>query len=366
MTTIGVPREVKNRESRVGLTPDAVGILVADGHRVLVERGAGIGSDFADTEYASMGAEIVDVDSVFDGADLVVKVKEPQPAEVARLKPSQMIFTFLHLAGEPDLAAALLQRGVTAIAYETVTTPDGRLPLLAPMSAIAGRLAAQIAAHLMESPSGGRGKLMGGIPGVERTSVTIIGAGVVGTNAAYAAVGLGADVTVLDIQPAALERIEAATGGRVRTLVSGPRVLDRCLSTADVVVGAASIPGARAPVILRRSHLELLPTGAIFVDLAIDQGGSAETSRVTSHDAPTYVDGGTVHYCVPNVPALVPRTATIALANATLAYVRMVAGRGIVALMEGGPVASGLNLFQGEVMNATVAEALRTPVDGHN
>jgi alanine dehydrogenase len=223
------------------------------------------------------------------------------------------------------LTRRLLETEVTAFAYETVSTPDGRLPLLAPMSAIAGRLSAQIAAHLLESPGGGRGKLMGGISGVERCSVTVIGAGVAGTNAALAASGLGADVTVLDVQVAPLERIEERGEGRIRTLVSGRQSLAECLAHSDVVVGAALVPGARAPIVLRREHLELMPPSAVFIDLAIDQGGSAETSRVTSHDDPTFVESGVVHYCVANVPALVPRTATLALVNSTLPFVRRIA-----------------------------------------
>lgn len=358
MTIVGVPKEIKNRELRVGLTPDAAGVLVRDGHRVLVEQTAGVGSGFADEDYAAMGAEITDVTTVFEEADLIVKVKEPQEVELLRFRSSQILFTYLHLAGDPALAKKLLDTGITAVAYETVIGPDGRLPLLAPMSAVAGRLATQIAAHLLESPAGGRGKLMGGIAGVERAVVTVIGAGVVGVNAALAAVGLGADVTVLDIRSEPLERLDERSTGRLTTLVSGPRTLEGCLRKSDVVIGAALVPGARAPIVLERHHLQFLPDGAIFIDLAIDQGGSAETSRVTSHDAPTYVEGGVLHYCVPNVPALVPRTSTQALVNATLPHVRRIAARGVSAVTDEGPLAGGLNLHQGNVVNAIVAKAL--------
>lgn len=358
MTVVGVPKEIKNREMRVGLTPDAAGLLVRDGHHVLIEQGAGAGSGFADQDYLTTGAQIVDVSVVFERADLIVKVKEPQEVELPRFRSSQILFTYLHLAGDPPLAKKLLDTGITAVAYETVMAPDGRLPLLAPMSAVAGRLATQVAAHFMESPTGGRGKLMGGIAGVERAMVTVIGAGVAGVNAALAAVGLGADVTVLDVRAEPLERLEERAGGRLRTLVSGPQVLEECLRRSDVVIGAALVPGERAPIVLERRHLKCLPEGAVFVDLAIDQGGSAETSRVTSHDAPTYVEDGVVHYCVPNVPALVPRTSTLALVNATLPHVRTIAAKGETAVVGEGPLGGGLNLRQGKVVNATVAKAL--------
>lgn len=362
MTVIGVPREIKNREMRVGLTPDAAATLVRDGHHVLVEEHAGAGSGFTDDDYLAAGAEVTDVLTVFDAADLIVKVKEPQDVEIPRFRPAQILFTYLHLAGEPPLAKKLLDTGVTGIAYETVTGADGRLPLLAPMSAVAGRLATQIAAHFMESPAGGRGKLMGGIAGVERAAVTVVGAGVAGVNAALAAVGLGADVTVLDVRPEPLERLDERAGGRLTTLTSGPQTLERCLRRSDVVIGAALVPGERAPIVLRRGHLELLPEGAVFVDLAIDQGGSAETSRVTSHDAPTYVEDRVVHYCVPNVPALVPRTSTMALVNVTLPYIRKIAAGGIQAVLDDRALVDGLNIHQGEIVNPIIARALTVPV----
>lgn len=358
MTVVGVPKEIKNREMRVGLTPDAAGLLVRDGHQVLVEQAAGTGSGFTDADYTAAGATITDVDTVFERAELIVKVKEPQEVELPRLRSSQILFTYLHLAGDPLLAKKLLDTEITAVAYETVTGQDGRLPLLAPMSAVAGRLATQIAAHFLESPMGGRGKLMGGIAGVERAVVTVIGAGVAGVNAALAAVGLGADVTVLDVRAEPLERLEERAGGRLRTLVSGPQVLEACLRRSDVVIGAALVPGERAPIVMERRHLSCLPEGAVFIDLAIDQGGCAETSRVTSHDAPTYVEDRVLHYCVPNVPALVPRTSTLALVNATLPYVRTIAAQGETAMAGQGALGDGLNLRQGKVMNATVAKAL--------
>jgi alanine dehydrogenase len=360
---IGVPREIKNGESRVGLTPDATSILVSDGHVVLIERGAGAASGYGDEEYRRAGAHVADAETVFGSADLVVKVKEPQATEVACLGSSQMLFTYLHLAGNAALARQLLDRGVTAVGYETVATPDGRLPLLAPMSAIAGRLAAQIAARLLEAPGGGRGKLMGGIPGVAPSHVTIVGAGVAGTNAADAAAGLGARVRVLDVRVEPLERADGRLHGRVETLVSGPQVFERCLAETDVLICAALVPGARAPVVVERPHLGRMPAGAALIDLAIDQGGSAETSRPTTHDEPTYIESGVVHYCVPNVPALVPRTATLALVNATLPYIRVMAAKGLSALLEGGPLAGGLNLFKGRVMNPGVAAALGIPAE---
>ena len=362
---IGVPKEIKNHEYRVGLTPDATTRLTRAGHRVLVETGAGVGAGFDDAEYTAAGAEIVaDADSVFSAAEMIVKVKEPQLEECARLSPGQILFTYLHLAADPEQARALMRSGATAIAYETVTDAQGTLPLLKPMSCIAGRMATQVGAHYLEMPTG-RGMLLGGVPGVAPGRVVVVGAGVAGTNALEMAVGLQADVTVLDIDLARLEELSTRFGNRIRTLYSTPEVIAREVRTADLVIGSVLIPGASAPRLVTRDMVRSMRPGSVLVDIAIDQGGCFETSRPTSHADPVYVDGGVVHYAVTNMPGAVPRTATLALTNATLPHVLSLARLGWRQAVQRDPhLRNGVNVSAGEIKHRAVAEALASANSG--
>ena len=363
---IGVPKEIKIHEYRVGLTPDAAARLTQEGHRALVEAGAGVGAGFDDAEYAAAGAEVVaDADSVFDAAELIVKVKEPQLEECARLSPGQILFTYLHLAADPEQAHALMRSGATAIAYETVTDAQGTLPLLKPMSCIAGRMAAQVGAHYLEMPTG-RGMLLGGVPGVAPARVVVVGAGVAGTNALEMAVGLQADVTVLDIDLVRLEKLATRFGNRIRTLYSTPEVIAREVRTADLVIGSVLIPGASAPKLVTREMVRSMRPGSVLVDIAIDQGGCFETSRPTSHADPVYVDSGVVHYAVTNMPGAVPRTATLALTNATLPHVLSLARLGWRQAVQRDPhLRGGVNVSAGEISHRAVAEALALNGDRH-
>jgi alanine dehydrogenase len=356
---IGVPKEIKIHEYRVGLTPDAAARLTREGHRVLVETGAGMGAGFDDAEYTAAGAEIADdADTVFGAAEMVVKVKEPQLEECARLSPGQILFTYLHLAADPEQARALMRSGATAIAYETVTDAHGTLPLLKPMSCIAGRMATQVGAHYLEMPSG-RGVLLGGVPGVAPARVVLVGAGVAGTNALEMAVGLQADVTVLDINLVRLEELATRFGNRIRTLYSTPEVIAREVRNADLVIGSVLIPGASAPKLVTREMIQSMRPGAVLVDIAIDQGGCFETSRPTCHADPVYVESGVVHYAVTNMPGAVPRTATLALTNATLPHVLSLARMGWRQAVQRDPhLRNGINVSAGEIKHGAVAEAL--------
>ena len=356
---IGVPKEIKIHEYRVGLTPDATARLTREGHGVLVETGAGAGAGFEDAEYAASGAEIVaDADSVFGAAEMIVKVKEPQPEECARFSPGQILFTYLHLAAGPEQARALMRSGATAIAYETVTDAQGTLPLLKPMSCIAGRMATQVGAHYLEMPTG-RGMLLGGVPGVAPARVVVVGAGVAGTNALEMAVGLQADVTVLDIDLLRLEELATRFGNRIRTLYSTPEVIAREVRTADLVIGSVLIPGASAPKLVTREMVRSMRPGSVLVDIAIDQGGCFETSRPTTHADPVYVGSGVVHYAVTNMPGAVPRTATQALTNATLPHVLSLARLGWRQAVQLDPhLRNGVNVSAGEIKHRAVAEAL--------
>ncbi|HSN19233.1 MAG TPA: alanine dehydrogenase [Usitatibacter sp.] len=358
-----MPKEVKNNEYRVGLTPASVREVAAHGHEVLVEGGAGAGIGATDGDYAAAGAKIAaDAEEVFARADLIVKVKEPQPAERKRLRPGQVLFTYLHLAPDPAQARDLLASGIVAIAYETVTAPGGGLPLLAPMSEVAGRLAIQAGAHALEKPQGGMGILLGGVPGVPPAKIAILGAGVVGTNAALMAVGSGANVVVLDRSVEALRRIESRFGARVITVHSNRETLEKHVLSADLVVGAVLVPGAAAPKLVTRAMVARMKPGAVLVDVAIDQGGCFETSHPTTHDAPTFVVDRVVHYCVANMPGAVPRTSTYALNNATLPFVLALAGEGWrAALKRDRHLLAGLNVHQGKIANREVAEALGLP-----
>jgi alanine dehydrogenase len=357
---VGVPKETKVHEYRVGLTPQSVRELVAHGHEVRVETRAGAGIDFDDEAYRAAGATIVaTADEVFATAALVVKVKEPQEGERRRLREGQVLFTYLHLAPDPAQAKDLIASRAICIAYETVTSASGSLPLLAPMSEVAGRMSIQAGASALEKSKGGRGVLLSGVPGVAPAKVVILGGGVVGVNAAQMAAGLGADVTVLDRSLDALRRIDARFGSAVKTLFSTDAAVEAEVLQADLVIGAVLVPGAAAPRLISRKLLARMKRGAVLVDVSIDQGGCFETSRATTHDAPTYEVDGVIHYCVANMPGAVARTSTIALNNATLPFVLALADKGWKrALREDAHLANGLNIARGQVTHRAVAEAL--------
>ncbi len=356
---IGVPAETKPAESRVGLTPAAVESLVHEGHRVRVQVGAGLSSGFPDGLYERAGATLVPSAAEAWAADLVVKVKEPQPAEYQYFRPGLTLAAYLHLAAVPALALALLERRVDAFGYETVQTPEGKLPLLAPMSEIAGRMAAQVVAHYLEKPSGGIGMLLGGAPGVPPARVLIVGVGVVGFEAARVALGMGAQVTVSDRNLDRLREVEHLLSGRFATLASNPGNLRAAVAESDAVIGAVLIPGARAPRVVTEAMVASMRPGSVVVDVAIDQGGCIETSRPTTHEAPTYLVHGVVHYCVTNMPGAVPHTATVALSNATLPYIAAIANQGLRAAAAANPtLRGGVNILDGRVVHPAVASAL--------
>ena len=356
---IGVPKEIKVHEYRVGLTPASAAELVRAGHQVVVEKGAGDGSGLADARYLAAGATLAETaKEIFDRADMIVKVKEPQAGERAMLRPGQILYTYLHLA--PDLAQTqdLVKSGAVCIAYETVTSPTGGLPMLTPMSEVAGRLAPQVGAHALEKAAGGRGVLLGGVPGVPAAEVVILGGGVSGTHAATIALGMGAKVTVVDRNPEALRRLALQFGPAVSTVYSTHAVIADLLKRADLVIGTVLIPGAAAPKLITREMLKTMKTGSVIVDVAIDQGGCAETSKATTHADPTYVVDGVVHYCVANMPGAVARTSTFALNNATLNGALAIADKGWKkALKDDAHLRNGLNVAEGKVTCQPVAEA---------
>lgn len=354
---VGVPKEIKDNEYRVALTPFGAEALVRAGHRVLVQAGAGEGSGFSDDEYRRAGAEVVADAAEAWAAELVVKVKEPQPAEYQYLREGLILFAFLHLAAAPELARQLVERGVTAIAYETVRLPDGSLPLLAPMSAIAGRMAPQIAAQYLTRVYGGRGKLLAGVPGVAPARVVVLGAGTVGTNATRIALGMGAQVTLLDRNLERLRRLDLALGGRAVTMASSPAAIAEAVRHADAVIGAVLVPGGRAPILVTEAMVATMQPGAVIIDVAVDQGGCVETIRPTTHSDPVYTVHGVLHYGVTNMPAAVPRTATMALCDATLPYVlRLAEHEGDIFADEA--LELGVNTYQGVIIHAAVAAAL--------
>ena len=357
---IGCPREIKDHEYRVGLTPESVRELVAHGHEVWVEQGAGLGIGAGDNEYRAAKASIVEgPETIFAECDMVVKVKEPQAGERAMLREGQVLYTYLHLAPDPDQTADLVKSGVTAIAYETVTGPGGSLPLLKPMSQVAGRMSIQAGATALEKAHGGRGVLLGGVPGVAPGKVAVIGGGVVGFNAAQMAVGLGADVTILDRSPEVLEKLGIHFESRAKTRFSNAANLFECVCEADLVIGAVLIPGAAAPKLVTREMLSHMKPGAVLADVAIDQGGCFETSRPTTHSDPTYVIEGIVHYCVANMPGAVARTSTYALNNTTLPHALNIADKGWKAAVADDPhLAAGLNVHAGRVTYQAVANEL--------
>jgi alanine dehydrogenase len=360
---IGVPKEIKVHEYRVGLTPSSVREVVAHGHKVVVQTQAGAGIGASDVDYERAGATLVGgAEEVFGGADMIVKVKEPQAVERRMLREGQVLFTYLHLAPDPDQVRDLIAGGAICVAYETVTSPSGGLPLLAPMSEVAGRLAIQAGARCLEKSAGGMGMLLGGVPGVSPGRIVILGAGVVGTNAAQMAVGTGAQVVVIDKNIDALRRIDAMFSGRAITVFSNADNVEREVLRADVVVSGVLIPGAEAPKLITRAMLPKMKPGSVIVDVAIDQGGSAETSRPTTHAEPTYVIDGVVHYMVANMPGAVPRTSTYALNNATLPFVLALADRGWRAALARDPhLKAGLNIAAGKVTYKEVAQALGLP-----
>ena len=356
---VGVPREIKPGEQRVALTPAGAHALVGAGHRVVLEADAGGGSGIRDAEYTTVGAEIAGVDDVWRRAEMILKVKEPMPSEYSRLRPGQLLFTYLHLAPAPELTRVLRESDVIALAYETVQRPDGSLPLLTPMSEVAGRLAVQEGAFYLGRAHGGRGILLGGVPGVPPGNVVVIGAGTVGLNAVRMAVGLGADVSILDVNPDRLRAVDDLYHGRVVTIMSNAFNLQAVVRRADLLIGAVLITGARAPVLVTAAMVETMKEGAVIVDVAVDQGGSVETIKPTTLLDPTYVVSGVVHYGVANMPALVPRTSTFALANATLPYVLQLAGRGARDAVRADPaLARGVNVWRGRVIHPAVAAAV--------
>lgn len=358
MASIGVPREIKRDEQRVALTPDGARELVSQGMEVRIETGAGLGAGISDDDYAAVGARIVGRDEAW-AAHLVVKVKEPQPEEFVYLRPDLVLFTYLHLAAYPDVGRALLEAGTTAVAYETVQLDDGSLPLLAPMSEIAGRLAAQVGAYLLEKPHGGRGVLMGGCTGVRPARVVVLGAGSVGWHAARIAAAMDAEVFLLDRSPQRLRQLEADRRGRLVSLVSSRSLIERLVPGADLVIGAVLTPGGRAPTLVDEALVQQLKPGSVIVDVAIDQGGCIATSRETSHTEPTFVVHGVQHYAVGNMPGAVPFTSTEALVSVTLPYILVMAGRGLAEAITDRPeLVSGLNTINGSVCHPGVAKAL--------
>ena len=356
---VGVPKEIKPSEFRVGLTPEAVREYCAAGHQVIVETNAGEGICKSDDVYRASGAEIVDTAAeVFERADMIVKVKEPQPSEWVQLREGQILYTYLHLAPDPEQARGLMESGVSAVAYETVTGPGGGLPLLAPMSEVAGRLSIEAAGQALKAHNGGRGVLMGGVPGVLPAKVVILGGGVVGTQAARMAVGLGANVEIFDKSLHRIRQLDDMFQGRVTTRYSTMSTIEDAIGQADVVVGAVLIPGASAPNLVTRDMLKLMVPRAVLVDVAIDQGGCFETSHPTTHQEPTYEVEGVIHYCVANMPGAVPLTSSYALNNATLPYGLALANRGITACEEDPHLMNGLNVHEGKIVNAAVKESL--------
>ena len=360
---VGCPKEIKTREYRVGLTPESAAELVRAGHEVLIETKAGDGIGASDERYKQIGAKILpNADAVFEQAEMIVKVKEPQAVEIARLTPKHTLFTYLHLAPDPEQAEGLMKSGATCIAYETVTDADGRLPLLKPMSEVAGRMSIQVGANFLEKTHGGRGVLMGGVPGVRPANVLILGAGVAGYNAAQVAVGMRARVVVFDKNLARLEELDREFEGRLETVYSTRTAVEEAVKEADVVIGAVLVAGAAAPKLITREMLKTMRPGAVLVDISIDQGGCFETSHATTHDEPTFVIDGVIHYCVANMPGAVSRTSAFALNNATLPFSLALANKGYKKALQHDPhLADGLNVYEGAIAHEAGARDLGKP-----
>lgn len=356
---IGLPKEIKDNEYRVGLTPAGVHALVAAGHDLFVQRTAGDGSGFTDDQYERAGAKTLDTaDQIWETGDMIIKVKEPIAPEYPRMREDQLLFTYLHLAPEFELTKQMMERKVTGVAYETITDKQGRLPLLTPMSEVAGRMSVQVGATYLEKMNGGRGILLGGVPGVPAANVVIIGGGVVGTEAAKMAVGLGAKVTIIDRNLDRLRQLDDIFLSKVQTLASSPYAIEEAISHADLVIGAVLVVGAAAPKLVTRQMLHLVPNGAVLVDVAVDQGGCFETTHATTHSNPTYYEEGVLHYCVANMPGAVPRTSTFALTNATLPYALSLANKGFeAAIKDDAGLAEGVNTYAGKLTYAAVAES---------
>ncbi len=357
---IGVPKERKADENRIAIIPGAVPVFLKAGHKVLIEQGAGKGSGIEDEEFQLSGAEIVPtVEELYERAEMIYKVKEPQPSEYDLLREGQTLFAYFHLAAEPEVTRVLMEKNVVAVAYETVVV-DGKIPMLAPMSEIAGRMATQIGAHFLEKSNGGRGMLLGGVPGVTPAEVVVLGGGIVGVNAARIAMGMGAKVTVIDVNVQRLRYLDEANGGRLLTLYSNPQNIAQAVAKADLLIGAVLIPGGRAPQLCTKEMVETMQTGSVIVDVAIDQGGCIETmDHITTHHMPTYECYGVLHYAVPNIPGAVPRTSTYALNNATLPFALELAEKGYEGIIaEQRPLCQGINVINGKVVNRAVAEAL--------
>lgn len=364
---VGIPKEIKDKEYRVAITAAGVDVLVRAGHTVIVEKAAGAGSGISDEEYAAAGAKIVTAaGDVFERAHMIVKVKEPLPQEYPYLRKDRILFTFLHLAPIPELTRALIKSGVIAIAYETVELPDGSLPILTPMSEVAGKIAAQVGAYYLMKAHGGRGVLLGGVPGVEKGKVTILGGGVVGTNAAKVATGLGAEVIIINRSLERLRYLDDIFGGRVQTMASNAYNIEKTVTEADLVIGAVLITGARAPHLVTRQMVSRMKKGSVIVDVSIDQGGCVETIKPTNHSDPVYEVDGVVHYGVANMPGSVPRTSTFALTNATFPYVVKLANSGVEALKQDPALAKGVNIFQGKITYSAIADIVKmdyTPLE---
>jgi alanine dehydrogenase len=360
---VGIPTEVKDREGRISTTPGGVAELTARGHRVLVETGAGEGSGFPDDAYVNAGGEILQSHAgVFNEADIIVKVKEPVPAEYNLLRENQVLFTYLHLAADEKLTRCLMERKVRAVAYETVQLPNRSLPLLTPMSEVAGRMSVQVGAHYLQRNEGGYGVLLGGVPGVEPARVVIIGGGTVGTNAAQIALGMGARVSIIDLNVDRLRQLDLQLHGRLTTLVSNRTAIREAVADADLLIGGVLLPGARAPKLVTTEMVKQMRTGSVVVDVAIDQGGCIETAKPTTHSNPTYEVSGVIHYCVTNMPGAVPRTSTMALSNVTLPYALALADKGLMLAAEEDPaLAHGINVLNGHIVYQAVAEAFDLP-----
>ena len=359
---IGVPKEIKNNENRVALVPEGVHRLVAEGHRVFVETAAGEGVGISDRQYVKAGAEILpSLEEIFKAAEMIIKVKEPQPREIALLEARHILYTYLHLAADGRLAKSLMESGATCVAYETIQDEDGSLPLLTPMSEVAGRMAAQVGAHYLQSDSGGKGVLLGGVTGTGRAKVTVIGCGIAGTNAIKMAVGLGAQVRAVDVSPKRLAELDDIFGGKITTLFSNAGNVERAIVDSDLVIGAALVPGAKAPRVVSRELVSRMEKGSVIVDIAVDQGGCVETCRPTSHEEPIYFVDGIIHYCVSNIPGAVAKTSTYALTNVTLHYASLIAGHGIEGACRNKALKKGVNIYGGGLVYKQIAEDLALP-----
>ncbi len=360
---IAVPKEIKNNENRVGLVPSGVNQLVIDGHEVYIQKGAGLGIGITDEMYTEAGAKILPtLEDCFATGEMIIKVKEPQPVEIALLKPHHILYTYLHLAADKNLTEGLMESGSTCIAYETIQYPDGSLPLLVPMSEVAGRMATQVGAMCLQKDKGGKGVLLGGVPGVHRAKVTIIGCGIAGTNAAKMAMGLGADVTCIDLSTKRLAEMDDLFDNRVTTLYSNSLNIEEAVTKSDLVIGAVLVPGAKAPKLVTKEMIAKMENGSVVVDIAVDQGGCIETCKPTTHENPTFVVDGVVHYCVANMPGAVPRTSTYALTNVTLKYARMIAANGVEkSIAQDEYLRKGVNIYKGDLVYEQVATDLDLP-----